>query len=149
MRAVVQRVLKATVLVKSSVVGSIDGGLVVYLGIASGDTHIDADYIAHKISRLRIFQDDDGKMSLSVKEIAGQVLLISQFTLLGDVRRGTRPSFSAAEVPDRAQVLYQRVYESIRASGITVETGIFGASMVVESTGAGPVTILVDSKRLF
>ncbi len=145
MRAVVQRVSRARVVVDSRVVGSIGTGLVVLLGIARTDTHADADYLIEKTLGLRIFPDADGKMNRDVREAAGQLLVVSQFTLYGDVRKGRRPSFDRAAPPEQARELYEYFVERARGRGIAVETGVFQAMMSVELVNEGPVTILCDS----
>jgi D-tyrosyl-tRNA(Tyr) deacylase len=149
MRAVVQRVNRASVTVEGEVVGSIQHGLLVYLGAGKGDQAAEATWMAQKIEGLRIFEDDVGKMSLSVADVKGSVLVVSQFTLYGDVRKGRRPSFDAAAPPERARDLYESVCNELRASGLPVETGRFRASMLVHAEVLGPVTILVDSERGF
>jgi len=146
-RAVVQRVSRALVSVDETVCGIIGKGLVVLVGVENGDTGEDAAFIARKVSHLRIFEDDAGKMNLSAKNVGGSVLVVSQFTLLGDCRRGNRPSFTLAAHPDVAQPLLDKICELIRAEGLTAETGVFGAVMDVELVNAGPVTIVLDSKR--
>lgn len=149
MRAVVQRVKSASVSVEGETVGAIREGLLVYLGAARNDEPRDVQYIADKIAGLRIFPNDDGRMSLSVEDIAGAVLVVSQFTLFGDVRRGRRPSFDDAAAPEIAQALYLDVVEELRARGIPVETGTFRAMMLVRSEVDGPVTIQIDSRKLY
>jgi D-tyrosyl-tRNA(Tyr) deacylase len=149
MRAVVQRVDRASVKVDDEITGEIDRGLLVLLGVAQDDAESDADYLAEKIAGLRIFEDDAGKMNLSVMDIAGAVLAVSQFTLYGDVRRGKRPSFDAAARPERARELYEYFVNRIRAAGLRCETGRFQAMMEVSLVNSGPVTILVDSKKTF
>ena len=149
MRAVVQRVNEASVEVDGEIVGAIARGLLVYLGAAEGDTERDVQYTADKISGLRIFPNDDGRMSLSVTDIGGSVLVVSQFTLFGDVRRGRRPSFDGAAPPNEAERLYLKVVEGLRSKGLTVETGTFRAMMIVGSKVDGPVTIQIDSRKLY
>ena len=149
MRAVVQRVTSSSVTVDDRVTGSIDKGLMVLLGVEAEDEQKDLDYMIEKISGLRIFDDEDGVMNLSVLDIGGQVLSISQFTLLGDVRRGKRPSWIRAERPERANELYMRFNEGLRVRGIHVEEGVFQAEMSVNIVNDGPVTILLDSRKLF
>jgi len=149
MRAVVQRVSRASVRVDSKTVGQIGKGLVVLVGIAAGDTPEAADYLAEKISSLRIFPDSAGKMNLSIEDIQGAVLAVSQFTLFGDARRGRRPSFVGAARPEEAEPLYQYLLKALRGRGLQVESGVFGAMMEVELINDGPVTILLDSERLF
>ncbi len=149
MRAVVQRVTRASVEVNDEITGEIGHGLLVLLGVAQDDTETDADYLAEKIAGLRIFEDESGKMNLSVVDAGGAVLAVSQFTLYGDVRRGKRPSFDAAARPERARELYQYFVDKIRAAGLRCETGRFQAMMTVELVNSGPVTILLDSKKAF
>ena len=149
MRAVVQRVSQAAVRVNQELTGSIERGLLVLLGVAKADEKSDADYLAEKIAGLRIFEDDAGKMNLSVDEVGGSVLVVSQFTLYGDVRRGRRPSFDDAAAPQRAQQLYEYFAASIRGKGLRCETGRFQAMMQVSLVNDGPVTILLDSGKLF
>jgi D-aminoacyl-tRNA deacylase len=131
------------------VVSSIEAGLLVLVGVAAGDGQADVAYVASKVSGLRIFPDEAGKMNRSVGEIGGQVLVVSQFTLLGDVRRGRRPAFDAAETPERAAGMYRDVVAALRSSGVPVADGRFQAHMQVALVNDGPVTILIDSRRLF
>ncbi|PYS36973.1 MAG: D-tyrosyl-tRNA(Tyr) deacylase [Acidobacteria bacterium] len=149
MRAVVQRVTRAKVTVDGKIVGEIGSGLVVLLGIARDDTKLDAAYLAEKISALRIFDDEAGKMNLSVKELKGALLIISQFTLYGDVRRGLRPSWIDAAAPEVAEPLYDFFVRQASTLVERVATGSFRAMMQVELVNDGPVTILLDSKKLF
>src|SRR5271167_529595 len=149
MRAVVQRVSRAAVKVDGELTGEIARGLLVLLGVAQDDSEADADYLAEKVAGLRVFEDDAGKMNLNVAEVGGAVLVVSQFTLFGDVRRGKRPSFDAAARPEQAKALYEYFVERIRASGLRCETGRFQEMMAVELVNAGPVTILLDSKKTF
>lgn len=149
MRAVVQRVKKSHVEVEGKVISQIQDGLLVLLGVEQGDTEKDAVYLADKISGLRIFEDEEQKMNLSVKEIEGELLVISQFTLLGDCRKGKRPSFQQALAPKEAKELYFFVCKQIREQGLLVQEGIFGADMQVSLCNDGPVTILLDSKKQF
>ena len=149
MRAVVQRVNRASVKVVGEITGEIGHGLLVLLGVQQEDVEADADYLAEKIAGLRIFEDDAGKMNLSVVDISGVLLAVSQFTLFGDVRRGKRPSFDAAARPERARELYEYFVGRIRALGLRCETGRFQAMMDVELVNSGPVTVLLDSKKLF
>jgi D-tyrosyl-tRNA(Tyr) deacylase len=149
MRAVVQRVSRASVTVDGQIVGRIDRGLLVLLGVAHPDNEAAADYLAEKIAGLRIFEDDAGKMNLSVAEVGGSILAISQFTLYGDVRRGKRPSFDDAARPEQARKLYEYFVERIRALGLRCETGRFQEMMQVELVNDGPVTILLDSDKGF
>ena len=147
MRAVVQRVTRARVTVGNDVAGEIGRGLLVLLGVGHEDSEADADYLADKIAGLRIFEDENGKMNRAVGEIQGSVLVVSQFTLYGDVRRGKRPSFDAAAPPEKARALYEYLVERIRAAGLRCETGRFQEMMQVELVNDGPVTILLDSSR--
>jgi D-tyrosyl-tRNA(Tyr) deacylase len=149
MRAVVQRVSRAKVTINGEVAGEIGVGMLVLLGVGQADTEGDAAYLAEKVSGLRIFDDDQGKMNRSVQDIGGSVLTVSQFTLYGDVRRGKRPSFDAAAPPEKALELYNYFVERIRAGGLRCETGRFRETMQVESVNEGPVTILLDSAREF
>jgi len=149
MRAVVQRVSRAKVTVNSEITGQIVRGLLVLLGVGQTDTEADADYLAEKIAGLRIFEDEAGRMNLSVADVHGAVLAVSQFTLYGDVRRGKRPSFDAAARPERARKLYEYFVARIRAAGLPCETGRFQEMMQVELVNEGPVTILLDSGKAF
>src|SRR5215467_6899133 len=149
MRAVVQRVARCRVVVEGKTVGEIGAGLLVLLGVGKTDTEAAADYLSEKILGLRIFEDADGKMNLSVLDQRGEVLVVSQFTLFGDVRRGKRPSFDAAARPEEAKRLYECFVEKIRSAGLRCETGQFQAMMDVELVNQGPVTILLDSERIF
>ena len=148
MRAVVQRVTQADVTVEENVTGAIRQGLVVLLGVEDGDTEKDADYIAEKVAGLRIFDDADGVMNRSVLDIGGGVLSISQFTLLGDVRKGKRPSFTGAALPELAVPLYEQFLQECRSRGFEPQHGRFGADMLVASENDGPVTILLDTDEL-
>ncbi len=149
MRAVVQRVSRAKVTVNGEITGEIGLGLLVLLGIGRDDTEADATYLADKICGLRVFEDAQGKMNLSVRDVGGSVLAVSQFTLYGDVRRGKRPSFDSAAPPERARQLYEFFVEQIRAAGLQCETGRFQEMMKVELVNEGPVTILLDSAKGF
>ena len=149
MRAVIQRVLQAEVHVKSESVGRIDKGLLVYLGVGKGDSLKDAEFMAEKLVNLRIFADEAGKMNRSVVDVGGSILLVSNFTLHGDCRKGRRPGFDAAAKPDLAQQLYEKVVELIAEQGVPVEKGVFGEYMQVSNVNDGPVTFLLDSSRLF
>jgi D-tyrosyl-tRNA(Tyr) deacylase len=149
MRAVVQRVGHASVKVEGQLAGKIAEGLLVLLGVGRDDSEADADYLAGKIAGLRIFEDEGGKMNRSVLDMGGAVLAVSQFTLLGDVRKGKRPSFDEAAPPERAKALYERFVQGVRALGLGCETGRFQEKMEVELLNHGPVTILLDSKKRF
>ncbi|MFQ5898393.1 MAG: D-aminoacyl-tRNA deacylase [Candidatus Methylomirabilia bacterium] len=149
MRAVVQRVTEATVTVRGRAVGAIGPGLVVLVGASEGDTQADAGYIAGKVAGLRIFEDDEGKMNRSVEEVGGSVLIVSQFTLYGDCRKGRRPSFVRALQSEAAARLVERVGELLRERSLRVETGEFGAVMDVSLINRGPVTLLLDSRKEF
>ncbi|MCE5177121.1 D-tyrosyl-tRNA(Tyr) deacylase [bacterium] len=149
MRAVVQRVGRASVSVDGKIVGQIESGLLVFVGVGQGDTQQDADYIATKILGMRIFQDDAGKMNLDVTQIDGSVLIVSQFTLFGDVRKGKRPDFTMAALPEDAKSLIEQIIQRINKADIPVQTGIFGAHMIVDIENDGPVTIMLDSRKAF
>lgn len=149
MRAVVQRVSSASVRVDGAVVGEIGRGLLVLLGVARDDTEADAALIATKIAGLRIFDDEAGKMNLAVADVAGGVLVVSQFTLLGDCRGGRRPSYLEAAPPETANALYETVVAALRAAGLPVATGVFRAHMAVALVNDGPVTLLLDSRKAF
>lgn len=149
MRAVVQRVKKSSVTVDDKITGKIGQGLMVLIGVEDGDSEKDADYIADKVCGLRIFEDEQGKMNLSVEDIGGEVLAVSQFTLLADARKGRRPSFTKAAAPDEANALYRKVIDKIESRNINVEEGMFQAEMMVEIHNDGPVTILLDSNKMF
>ncbi len=149
MRAVIQRVKGARVRVEGRTVGSIGRGVLAFVGVEKGDDRKDLEYMARKIVNLRIFEDQKGQMNLSLKDVGGEVLLVSQFTLLGDARKGRRPSFERAEEPGRAEELYLALGELIEREGIRVERGVFRAMMEVDLVNDGPVTILLDSRKLF
>lgn len=149
MRAVVQRVERASVRVDAEIVGEIGAGLLVLLGVAEGDGPADVAYTTSKILDVRVFADEQGRMNRSVTDVGGAILVVSQFTLLGDVRRGRRPSFDAAAEPGLAQALYESLVERLREAGARVATGRFGAHMHVDLVNDGPVTLLVDSRRVF
>jgi D-tyrosyl-tRNA(Tyr) deacylase len=149
MRAVIQRVSEASVTVDQTVVGSIERGFLVLVGVADQDEEKDAFWIAEKVAGLRVFEDSDGKMNLSLADVQGAVLLVSQFTLFGDCRKGRRPSFVEAARPEKARVLYEKLADNLRQLGITVETGTFQAQMEVRLLNDGPVTLLLDSRKLF
>ena len=146
MKAVIQRVSKAAVTVDGEVVGSIEKGLLVYVGVGSADKADDAVFVGRKIAELRIFEDDDGKMNRSVCDVGGAVLVISNFTLCGNCRKGRRPSFDSAAAPEIAEELYEKVADTVRGYGLTVAEGVFQAHMHVESVNDGPVTLWVDSE---
>jgi D-tyrosyl-tRNA(Tyr) deacylase len=149
MRAVAQRVISARVEVGGEQVGAIERGLLVYLGVGAADGASAAEAMAHKLATLRIFEDEAGKMNRSVVDVAGCVLVVSQFTLFGDVRQGRRPSFASAAPPERAEPLYSQVCEALSALGVGVARGRFRAEMAVHAVVDGPVTILIDSERTF
>jgi D-tyrosyl-tRNA(Tyr) deacylase len=149
MRIVVQRVREARVEVDGTLVGRIGRGLLVLLGVGKDDGPKDVEYIAGKIRDVRIFEDDEGRMNRSVMDVGGAVLLVSQFTLYGDVRKGRRPSFDAAARPETGRALYEDVVRALRGAGVPVETGTFQAMMQVHLVNDGPVTIVLDSQRTF
>jgi len=149
MRAVIQRVSSARVVIEGKEHSSIGPGLLVLIGVEKEDTAQDAEMLANRIVELRIFEDEAGKMNRSIREVGGQLLAVSQFTLLGDCRRGRRPSFDPAAPPDIARTLYERFVSEVQASGIQVATGVFQAMMDVELTNQGPVTFILDSRKRF
>jgi D-tyrosyl-tRNA(Tyr) deacylase len=149
MRAVLQRVSQADVQVDRRVTGAIKQGILVLLGVAQGDDDSDVDYLVDKMINLRIFEDSDGKMNLSLLQIGGKVLAVSQFTLLADCRKGRRPGFSAAAPPQEADALYQTFVARVRQRGVEVECGVFQADMQVSLINDGPVTLLLDSRKEF
>ncbi len=149
MRAVLQRVTRAQVVVAGEPVGEIGPGLLALVGVQTGDTDVDAAYVAAKIADLRLFGDADGKINRSLAQTGGAALVVSQFTLLGDCRKGRRPSFSGAAPPNEGRAGYENVVSGLRARGITVQTGIFQAEMAVSLTNDGPVTVLLDSRKTF
>jgi D-tyrosyl-tRNA(Tyr) deacylase len=149
MRVVVQRVSEARVEVDGRVVGRIGLGLLVLVGIAEGDVDSDAEWLSEKVSSLRIFEDSNGKMNLSVHEVGGSMLAVSQFTLLGDCRKGRRPSYDGAAGPEDAERLYRKFVERLRAKGLPVEEGAFRARMKVQLVNDGPVTLILDSRKAF
>lgn len=149
MRAVVQRVSEAEVSVAGEVVGRVGPGLLVLLGVGTGDAEKDADELAEKVAHLRVFADAEGRMNLSLKDTGGAALVVSQFTLYGDCRRGRRPSYTAAAPPAEAERLYRRFVACLAAAGVPVAEGVFRATMDVRLVNQGPVTILLDSKRVF
>ena len=149
MRAVVQRVSRSEVTVDGRTTGKINKGLIVLLGVTHGDTSKDVDYIVDKTINLRIFEDENDKMNLSLKDIGGEMLAVSQFTLYGDCRKGRRPSFTNAAAPEEADKLYQEFVKKVSEQGINTETGEFGAHMMVDLVNDGPVTILLESNKSF
>ena len=149
MRAVVQRVSRALVNVEGNITGKIGKGLLVFLAVCDEDTDEDLVHLADKITGLRIFEDENGKMNLSLEDISGEILIVSQFTLFGDCRKGKRPSFSQAGNPDYAEKMYEKFISYIDSKNFKAEKGIFGADMKVELLNDGPVTMLLDSKKLF
>ena len=149
MRAVIQRVEKASVSVEGEIKGQIGAGFLVLIGVEEGDGDADFKYIADKVPNLRVFEDEQGKMNRSLLDVGGELLAVSQFTLLGDARGGRRPSFITAARPETADPMYERLVADWRARGIRVETGVFGAHMKVSLVNDGPVTILLDSRRRF
>ena len=149
MRAVIQRVTQASVSVDGEIKGAIGAGFLALIGVEAGDGEADLRYIADKVPNLRVFEDEQGKMNRSLMDVGGELLAVSQFTLLGDARGGRRPSFIAAARPEAADPLYERLVADWRARGIRVETGVFGADMKVALVNDGPVTILLDSHKLF
>lgn len=149
MRAVVQRVTKADVTVEDQITGAIQKGYMVLLGVEDEDEYTDAVYMADKIVGLRVFEDSEGKMNLSLKDVGGEILAVSQFTLFGDCRKGKRPNFMKAARPEKAKELYNKFVSLCKDQGIKVEEGIFQAEMLVKIYNDGPVTILIDSKKVF
>lgn len=149
MRAVIQRVADASVTVDGETVGKIDHGFLVLLGVAGDDTQEDVIWLAGKVHGLRVFEDDEERMNLALQDVGGSVLVVSQFTLLGDCRKGRRPGFAAAAPPDKADRLYQSFVAELRGHGLNVETGQFQAQMQVNLTNDGPVTLLLDSQKKF
>jgi D-aminoacyl-tRNA deacylase len=147
MKALLQRVTRASVSVSGEIVGSIQNGLVIFAGVGLEDTLQDVRYLSQKITGLRIFSDDDGKFNLSVTDVKGEILLVSQFTLLADARKGRRPSFTEAAPADRAEELFNQLVAAVRSSGLRVETGRFQTHMLVEIYNDGPVTIMLDSRE--
>ena len=147
MKAVVQRVKATTLSVDGELISKIDGGLTVFLGVGQGDVEADAQYIAKKIAALRIFEDENGKMNLSVLDVKKEILLVSQFTLYGDTSKGNRPSFTMAEKPDRANELYEYTAAQLRTYGVPVKMGVFGGDMQIAQHNDGPITILMDTSE--
>ena len=148
MRAVLQRVSSASVTVDGAVVGAVDSGVLILLGVAQGDSEEESCYIAKKSVELRIFSDEDGRMNRSIGDIGGKALIVSQFTLLADWKKGRRPGFTKAAAPDEGKRLYEHFCDQVRSLGIEVATGIFGADMKVSLLNDGPVTIILDTKEL-
>ncbi len=144
MKAVAQRVKRTRLSVDGKCISEIPFGLTVFLGIKVGDTQAQADYIVRKLANLRVFEDENGKMNLSVKDVGGEILLVSQFTLYGDTSHGNRPSFTLAERPEQAEPLYEYAVSALRAQGVTVKKGVFGADMQIEQHNDGPVTVLLE-----
>ncbi len=149
MRAVVQRVKSASVIIEENLHSKINKGIFVLLGVEEDDTDKDINYIADKLINLRIFPDEKGNMNLSVKDINGEILVVSQFTLLGDCRKGRRPSFVKAGKPDSANMMYENVIDKLKKSSLIIKTGVFQAMMDIELINYGPVTLLIDSKKTF
>ena len=149
MRAVVQRVKNSKVTVNGEITGQIGRGLMVLLGVGRGDSDTDIDYLAEKIINLRIFEDERGKMNLSLLDVEGELLVVSQITLFGDCRKGRRPSYDHAARPEAAKELYEAFVEKCKGYGVAVETGIFQAEMLVDISNDGPVTLLLDSRKEF
>ncbi|MFC6465479.1 D-aminoacyl-tRNA deacylase [Marinilactibacillus sp. GCM10026970] len=147
MRLVIQRVLEAQVKIDNDIVGSIDKGLMILVGIGENDSDEDVDYLVQKVSNMRIFEDEKGKMNLSLRQVEGSILSVSQFTLFADTKKGNRPSFTRSAKPDIAIPLYEQFNQSLRNQGIRVETGRFGADMQVFLINDGPVTITIDSQN--
>jgi D-tyrosyl-tRNA(Tyr) deacylase len=147
MKALIQRVSTARVEVDGKVAGSIGRGLLVFLCAVKGDRSKDLDYLVKKVTQLRIFEDERGKMNLSVMDVRGEVLVVSQFTLAASTRKGNRPSFDAAETPDRAKAMYESFVGRLKSTGVNVQTGVFAAMMAVSLVNDGPVTILLDSRE--
>ncbi|MDW5299914.1 MAG: D-aminoacyl-tRNA deacylase [Sedimentibacter sp.] len=149
MRGVVQRVKRASVSVENIIIGHIDNGIMLLLGVEESDEEKDLEYMCDKVVNLRIFEDENGKMNKSLMDVQGSILVISQFTLLGDARKGRRPSFTQAAVPDKAVPMYEKFISNMKKLEIVTESGKFGADMQVELVNDGPVTILLDSKKIF
>jgi len=149
MRAVVQRVAQSSVGVEGIEKGRIGRGFMVLVGVGAEDADADAEYLADKVAKLRVFEDEDGKMNLSLLDVGGEVLAISQFTLFGDARKGNRPGFTSAAPPDKAEALYRKFVDVLKSRGLRVQEGVFRAHMKVNLVNDGPVTILLDSKKLF
>lgn len=148
MKAVIQRVLSADLKVDGKLISKINKGLVIFLGVGQGDGESEVEKLGSKIAKLRIFEDDNGKMNLSINDVQGEILLVSQFTLYADCKHGNRPSFIDAEKPERANELYLEMKDFLLRQGLSVQTGVFGADMKINALNDGPVTILLDSKEL-
>ena len=148
MKAVIQRVLNAELKVDGELISKIDKGMVVFLGVGTGDGEVELEKLSRKIAKLRIFEDENEKMNLSIKDVGGEILLVSQFTLYGDCTHGNRPSFIMAEKPEKANELYLKMKELLIGEEITVKTGVFGADMKINILNDGPVTILIDTNEL-
>ena len=145
MKAVVQRTKEVTLKVNGELISQIPHGLIVYFGVKVGDDFSKADYLASKISKLRVFEDENGKMNKSVKDVGGEIMSVSQFTLYGECRKGNRPSFILAEEPEKANAMYEKFIEKVKETGLKTEKGVFGADMKVELLNDGPVTIIIES----
>lgn len=147
MRALVQRITYSTLKVDGEIIAKTGKGLIVYLGVKKGDSEEEVEYVAKKVAGLRVFEDEDGKMNLSVKDVGGEILAVSQFTLYGDTKKGFRPSFFEAEEPNRANALFELFKEKLNANNVPVKSGIFGADMKIEYLNDGPVSVIVEKER--
>ncbi|MBR1971627.1 MAG: D-tyrosyl-tRNA(Tyr) deacylase [Clostridia bacterium] len=147
MRALVQRITYSTLKVDGEIIAKTGKGLIVYLGVKKGDSEEEVEYVAKKVAGLRVFEDEDGKMNLSVKDVGGEILAVSQFTLYGDTKKGFRPSFFEAEEPNRANALFELFKEKLNANNVSVKSGIFGADMKIEYLNDGPVSVIVEKER--
>ena len=147
MRALVQRITYSTLKVDGEIIAKTGKGLIVYLGVKKGDSEEEVEYVAKKVAGLRVFEDEDGKMNLSVKDVGGEILAVSQFTLYGDTKKGFRPSFFEAEEPNRANALFELFKEKLNANNVSVKSGIFGADMKIEYLNNGPVSVIVEKER--
>ena len=148
MKVLVQRVYDCTLKVEGELISKIEKGLLVYLGVKVGDTETELNYLVNKVGNLRVFEDENGKMNLSVKDIGGEIMLVSQFTLYGDSTRGFRPSFTMAEEPTKANELYEKFAKELEKQGVTVKMGVFGADMKVAYVNDGPVSIIIEKERV-